>query len=125
MRSGSYHLRIASMIQIAFGICGLLLTYFLIGAGDVTITGLDPETAFKILILTYAGYAFQILAGIVGLIQSNKKSLLTLIFGILLFVPYLIMFIHTKENIIYIIINAITLAFPYYYLHNAYKNFKY
>lgn len=124
MRSGTKHLRIASVIQVIVGIIGLLITHFLIGAGDVTVTGVDPNTALGILVLTYAGNIFQIIAGIVGFMRANKKSLLTVIFGILLFVPCLVFFLHLDGNIGLIIVNIITLAIPYYYLHNAYKNFK-
>ena len=99
-------------------------TYFLIGAGDVTVAGLDPEKALGILVLTYGGQAFQVLAGLLGLLLSKKKSLLTVILGVLLFVPQLIAFLHVKNDIALILVNAVLLAVPYYYLHNAYKNFK-
>lgn len=124
MRSGTKHLRIASVIQIIAGIIGLVSTYFLIGAGDVTLTGIEPNRALGILVLTYAGYAFQIFAGIFGLILANKKSIFTIILGVLLFVPCLVFFLHLDGSIWLIIANIITLAIPYYYLHNAYKNYK-
>ena len=59
-----------------------------------------------------------------GLLLSKKKSLLTVILGVLLFVPQLIAFLHVKNDIALILVNAVLLAVPYYYLHNAYKNFK-
>ena len=121
MRSGTKHLRIASVIQILLGAGSAVATYFLIGAGDVTVAGLDPEKALGILVLTYGGQAFQVLA---GLLLSKKKSLLTVILGVLLFVPQLIAFLHVKNDIALILVNAVLLAVPYYYLHNAYKNFK-
>ena len=124
MRSGTKHLRIASAIQIIVGIMGLILTYFLIGAGDITVTGIEPNKALGILVLTYAGYIFQIFAGIVGLILANKKSIFTIILGVLLFVPCLVFFLHLDGSMGMIIMNIITLAIPYYYLHNAYKNYK-
>ena len=52
MRSGTKHLRIASVIQILLGAGSAVATYFLIGAGDVTVAGLDPEKALGILVLT-------------------------------------------------------------------------
>ena len=64
------------------------------------------------------------LAGLLGLLLSKKKSLLTVILGVLLFVPQLIAFLHVKNDIALILVNAVLLAVPYYYLHNAYKNFK-
>lgn len=123
MRSGTKHMRIASVIQIIVGIIGLFLTYFLIGAGDITVTGIEPNRALGILVLTYAGYIFQIFAGIVGLRLANKKSIITVILGILLFVPNLVFFLHL-DGIGLIVMNIVTLVIPYYYLHNAYKNYK-
>ena len=124
MRSGTKHLRIASALQIILGLGGILLTYFLIGQGDISNSGISAEHALLTLILTYCGHAFQILAGLFGLLLSKKKSLFTVILGVLLFIPQLITFIHVKNDIALIIINAILLAIPYYYLHNAYKNLK-
>jgi len=100
------------------------MTYFLIGAGDVTISGIDPYDALWALVLTYALEAFKVFAGIVGLIRANKKSLFTVILGILLFVPNLVFFLHLENSLLPIILNIVTLLIPYYYLHNAYKNFK-
>ena len=116
-------MRIASVIQIIVGIIGLLLTHFLIGAGDITVTGIEPNRALGILVLTYAGYIFQIFAGVVGLRLANKKSIITVILGILLFVPCLVFFLHL-DGIGMIVMNIVTLVIPYYYLHNACKNYK-
>ena len=121
MRKGTKHLRIASIIQIIIGIIGILITYYLIGEATIDI---DAKKALGILILTYASYAFQIIAGLFGLILAKKKSLFTVLLGLLLFTSQLIQFIHTDNNILYIIINIVMLIFPYYYLHNAYLNFK-
>ena len=121
MRKGTKHLRIASIIKIIIGIIGILITYYLIGEATIDI---DAKKALEILILTYANYAFQIIAGLFGLILAKKKSLFTVLLGLLLFTSQLIQFIHTDNNILYIIINIVMLIFPYYYLHNAYLNFK-
>ena len=121
MRKGTKHLRIASIIQIIIGIIGILITYYLIGEATIDI---DAKKALGILILTYASYAFQIIAGLFGLILAKKKSLFTVLLGLLLFTSQLIQFIHADNNILYIIINIVMLIFPYYYLHNAYLNFK-
>lgn len=98
-----------------------LITYYLIGEATIDI---DAKKALGILILTYASYAFQIIAGLFGLILAKKNSLFTVLLGLLLFTSQLIQFIHTDNNILYIIINIVMLIFPYYYLHNAYLNFK-
>lgn len=124
MRSGTKHLRIASVIQIILGLGSIVATYFLIGSASAEEIGTDGEKALLILVLTYGGQVFQVLAGVFGLLLSNKKSLFTVILGVLLFIPQLIAFIHVDGNIWLIIANVILLAIPYYYLHNAYKNYK-
>ena len=122
MRSGTKHLRIASVIQILLGLGHLAFTYFL--AGEWNGAGADGETALYILTLTYGGYIFQVIAGLLGLLRANKRSLLTVILGVLLFIPQLVTFLHVQGSIPLIILNAVLLAIPYYYLHNAVKNFK-
>ena len=124
MRKGTKHLRIASIIQIILGIGTIALAYFLLDKGDLLASGISGEQAFKELMLTYGASAFQIIAGLFGLILAKKKSLFTVILGLLLFIPQLIQFIHTDNNIPFIIVNIVFLIFPYYYLHSAYKNFK-
>lgn len=124
MRSGTKNLRIASIIQIIIGAASIAATYFLIGAGDVSATGIEPEKALGILVATYCGYGFQVLAGIFGLLLANKKSLFTVILGVLLFIPQLITFLHVKNDITLIIVNAVILIIPYLYLSSAVKNYK-
>ena len=63
-------------------------------------------------------------AGICGLALAKKKSLFTVILGVLLFVPQLVVFIHVQHNIALILVNAVMLLIPYYYLHSAWKNYK-
>ncbi len=122
MRSGTKHLRIASAIQLLYGVGVTIATSLLVGAAE-EIPG-DPENALLLLILTYAGYGLHILAGIVGLLLAGKKSVLTVIFGIALFIPQLFYFFHVANDVPLILLNVAFLALPYYYLHNAYKNFK-
>lgn len=127
MRNGTKHLRIASIIQMILGVVSIALTYFLVGeltSEDLVIAGISGKEAIGILFATYAGAAFQIIAGIFGLLLSKKKSIITVIFGILLFIPQLLTFIHLDGNVLLIIVNIVLLLIPYYYLHNAYKNFK-
>ena len=89
MRSGTKMLRIASLLQIIFGLGYFLLARFLL-----------------------------------GLALSNKKSIITVLLGILLFIPVLANFLKTEGNIAVIVVTAVTLVFPYLYLHAAWKNFK-
>lgn len=124
MRNGTKGLRIASVIQILLGVASIFITYYLIGEATASDINMEGEQALFILLTTYGAAFFQILAGLLGLLLAKKKSLLTLILGVLLFLPQLIHFIKIQDNITLIIINAILLVIPYYYLHSAYKNFK-
>ena len=125
MRSGTKLLRIGSILQIVLGIGSIVLARFLLGADDpATGAGLEGAAAVGLLFATYGGYAFQILAGLLGLALANKKSVLTIILGVLLFIPTLITFLHTDGDIVLIVVNAVCLLIPYLYLHGAWKNFK-
>ena len=44
--------------------------------------------------------------------------------GFLLFIAQLAAFFQSGNGISEIVVNIILLAIPYYYLHNAYKNYK-
>ena len=124
MRSGTKYLRVASVIQIILGAASMLLTHYLVGNGDASIAGISAPEALGALILAYGMAVFQILAGIIGLMAADKKSLFTVFLGILLFIPQLAHFCSIKGNIGMILVNVIALAIPYLYLHNAWKNYK-
>lgn len=115
MRSGTKMLRTASLLQIIFGLGYFLLARFLLG---------EDEDALMTVLISYGGCAFQVLAGLLGLALSNKKSVITVLLGILLFIPVLANFLKTEGNIAVIVVTAVTLVFPYLYLHAAWKNFK-
>ena len=85
MRSGTKLLRIGSLLQILFGAGYFLLARFLLGEGDVALGGMSGEGALMTVLISYGGCAFQVLAGLVGLALVNRKSLLTVIFGVLLY----------------------------------------
>ena len=124
MRSGTKLLRIGSLLQILFGAGYFLLARFLLGEGDVALGGMSGEGALMTVLISYGGCAFQVLAGLVGLALVNRKSLLTVIFGVLLYIPVLARFLQADGDIVTIIITAVTLVFPYLYLHGAWKNYK-
>ena len=75
-----------------------------------------------LVLLSYGGCAFQVFAGLVGLVLANKKSVFTLLLGILLFLPVLANFLQTEGEIAAILITAVTLVCPY--LRGAWKNLK-
>ena len=124
MRSGTKMLRIASLLQIIFGLGYFLLARFLLGEGEVVLGDLSGEDALMTVLISYGGCAFQVLAGLLGLALSNKKSVITVLLGILLFIPVLANFLKTEGNIAVIVVTAVTLAFPCLCLHAARKNFK-
>ena len=122
--SGTKGLRVSSIILILMGLAGILLTYFLaheVDASDITVSSLE---ALKSLILAYASAGFQVLVGLIGLILSKKRSIITVILGIVLFIPQLLYFMRFDGNFVLIGVNILLLVIPYYYLHSAYKNFK-
>ena len=124
MRSGTKMLRVASLLQIIFGVGYFFLARFLLGEGEVVLGDMSGEDALMTVLISYGGCAFQVIAGLLGLVLSNRKSLLTVILGIALFIPVLANFLQTQGDVVTIIITAVTLVFPYLYLHAAWKNYK-
>ena len=97
--------------------------YLMIGTEGAA-AGVDPQAALAALLLSYAGQALRVIAGLFGLLLSNKKSLFTVILGVLLFVPQLAAFLQVDGSIPLILLNAVLLVIPYYYLHNAWRNYQ-
>lgn len=97
-RKGCKHLRIASILVILLGVISILAVQLLLGASEA-------ETA-------------------AGLSESALNSLLTVILGGLLFIIQLAAFFQTGSSIAEIVINIILLVIPYYYFHNAVRNYK-
>lgn len=124
MRKGTKILRIASFLQIIFGVVYFFLARFLLGEGEISLGDLSGEDALMTVLISYGGCAFQVLAGLIGLALANKKSFFTVLLGVLLFIPVLANFLKTEGDVVTIIITAVTLVFPYLYLHGAWKNFK-
>ena len=124
MRKGTKMLRIASFLQIIFGVVYFFLARFLLGEGEISLGDLSGEDALMTVLISYGGCAFQVLAGLIGLALANKKSFFTVLLGVLLFIPVLANFLKTEGDVVTIIITAVTLVFPYLYLHGAWKNFK-
>ena len=126
MRKGCKHLRIASIIVILLGAASIVAIRMLLGADVDTgdLTGTSFEGALGGLIGLYALNGFKILAGLIGLALANKKSVLTVILGFLLFVGQLVPFFQSGNGTAEIILNVVLLVIPYYYLHNAVRNYK-
>ena len=127
-RRGCKHLRIASILVILLGVISILAVQLLLGASEAeTAAGLSEsalKSALAGIVAIYAMNIFKIIAGLIGLIMSNKKSLLTVVLGGLLFIIQLAAFFQTGSSIAEIVINIILLVIPYYYFHNAVRNYK-
>lgn len=127
-RKGCKHLRIASILVILLGVISILAVQLLLGASEAeTAAGLSEsalKSALAGIVAIYAMNIFKIIAGLIGLVMSNKKSLLTVILGGLLFIIQLAAFFQTGSSIAEIVINIILLVIPYYYFHNAVRNYK-
>ena len=127
-RKGCKHLRIASILVILLGMISILAIQLLLGASEAeTAAGLSEsalKSALAGIVAIYAMNIFKIIAGLIGLVMSNKKSLLTVILGGLLFIIQLAEFFQTGSSIAEIVINIILLVIPYYYFHNAVRNYK-
>ena len=127
-RRGCKHLRIASILVILLGVISILAVQLLLGASEAeTAAGLSEsalKSALAGIVAIYAMNIFKIIAGLIGLVMSNKKSLLTVILGGLLFIIQLAEFFQTGSSIAEIVINIILLVIPYYYFHNAVRNYK-
>lgn len=126
MLKGSKHLKIAGILEIVIGALMLLFTWMLVGAGDFS-SVLNEGTASNALlsiVILYGFHIFEIIVGLAGVACANKKSLLTLVLGAVLFVINLWEFFSYSNDIMQIVIHALTLVVPYYYLHNAYRNYK-
>lgn len=125
-KKSSKHLRIAGVIVILLGVLSILAIRGILSSNSV-FAGISEETAKETLFgLTglYAIYIFQIIAGLFALLMAGRKSIITVICGVLLFVMQLWPFVKSGNDMTQIIINIVLLAIPYYYLHNAYKVYK-
>lgn len=74
MRKGTKMLRIASFLQIIFGVVYFFLARFLLGEGEIILGDLSGEDALMTVLISYGGCAFQVLAGLIGLALANKRA---------------------------------------------------
>lgn len=124
MNNLTKNVKTASIIQIVLGVITVIITQFLLKNGDATSSGLSTSGMFLQLGLIYAGAALQILAGIVGLASMNKKSLLAVILGVLIYIPQLWNLFATRNSISLIVVHIVLLVITYYYVHSVYQNYK-
>ncbi len=126
MKKESKYLRIAGFLEILLGVVYILSLRGLFGA-DSSFIGVTEGQAVDILFGAaglYGAYIFQIVAGLFGVLLANKKSLITVLFGVVLFLAQLVPFLHLNGSLVQIVIHVLFLIVPYFYLHNAYKVFR-
>ena len=86
--------------------------------------GLDPSKVLFGVSGMYAVNAFKVLTGLLGIALANKKSFLTVVCGFICFIMQLSAFFQSGNGGLEIAVNVVLLVIPYYYLHNAWLNFK-
>lgn len=117
--------RIAGFLEVLIGISMIIFVWQLLGHDDPGhMEDAEAMQAFMEVIGLYAIHVFEIIAGLIGIVKSKKGSLLTVLLGVILFLMNLVEFFMHTTKIIEIIIHALTLIVPYYYVHNAVKLFR-
>ncbi len=125
-RRGSKHLRIAATLELLLGAALIAGTFLEIGADTEFggLVGLDPSKVLFGVSGMYAVNAFKVLTGLLGIALANKKSFLTVACGFICFIMQLSAFFQSGNGGLEIAVNVVLLVIPYYYLHNAWLNFK-
>ena len=125
-RRGSKHLRIAATLELLLGAVLIAGTFLGIGADTEFggLVGLDPSKVLFGVSGMYAVNAFKVLTGLLGIALANKKSFLTVACGFICFIMQLSAFFQSGNGGLEIAVNVVLLVIPYYYLHNAWLNFK-
>lgn len=125
-RRGSKHLRIAATLELLMGAALIAGTFLGIGADTEFggLVGLDPSKVLFGVSGMYAVNAFKVLTGLLGIALANKKSFLTVTCGFICFIMQLSAFFQSGNGGLEIAVNVVLLVIPYYYLHNAWLNFK-
>lgn len=124
MRKGSKHLRIAGFLEMVIGVVSIVLIRMLLTEGGDAVSDEAAKDALFGIVGLYVADGFKILAGLLGILLANKKSLLTVICGVVLFFAHLITFLQGGLDTTQIIIYALLMVIPYYYLHNAVRNYR-
>lgn len=117
-------MRISALLEIAMGSASLIAARFWVGTSNIIGRHVSHGDTTEAFALTYAFALLQITVGIIGVMNAEKSSISTLIFGILAFFPQLAHFFHIKGSILLILINIIALAVPVLYTLTAYKLFR-
>ena len=117
-------MRISALLEIAMGSASLIAARFWIGTSNIVGRHVCHGDTTEAFALTYAFALLQIAIGIIGVMNAEKSSIITLIFGILAFIPQIAHFFHIKGSIILILINLVAFVVPVLYTLTAHKLFK-
>ncbi len=123
---GSKTLRLGAILEVLTGLVWILAVWSLLGAGGGE-AGTSEELLTGALFGVFGLYAFngfRVLAGLVGLVLSGKKSVLTVALGFILFLLQLIDFVQVQGNMVMVVINVLLLIIPGLYFTGALKNYK-
>lgn len=83
MNKNAKYLRIASVLLIIMGVLSVALVLGILNAPEyLTEVKANGETVLKDVALNYAIVALYVVAGIVGLVLANKRSVVTVAFGV-------------------------------------------
>ena len=127
MRSGTKLLKAMSILELLIGIGMIIFVCSLLGADmDYALIMRDSIAANALwsVLAAYGVHAIEILGGIIGLIKANKKSILTVIMGVILFVLNLSEFVYQDANMIQSVLQCLTLIVPGLYLTAAWNNYR-
>lgn len=127
MRSGTKLLRIMSVLELLIGILMIVFIRLLLAA-DMDYSRVLSDTvaanALRSVLAAYGVHVVEILGGIIGLINANKKSMLTVIMGVILFVLNLTDFVSHDGNNVQMVLQCLTLIVPGLYLTAAWNNYR-
>ena len=124
-KKGSKILIAAGIIEIIVGVVSILLIRYLLGRGD-TVNILSYEVgkdALKGLIILYGVAALRIASGLAGTLLSNKKSVVTIILGILLIVIQGVEILIGDLEVTSIVVDVLFILIPCFYLYGALANY--
>lgn len=127
MRSGTKLLRIMSILELFIGILMIVFIRLLLAADmDYSLVLSDTVAANALwsVLAAYGVHVVEILGGIIGLINANKKSMLTVIMGVILFVLNLTDFVSHDGNMVQMVLQCLTLIVPGLYLTAAWNNYR-
>lgn len=126
MLKGSKLLRISAVLELIIGIASLLIVWFMVGSADFRAL-IKEDLASNVLLsitMVYGVHILEIIAGLIGIVKANKKSVLTLILGLIVMVINLVEYFTHNLDTMQIIIQSVSLIVPYLYLHGAFMNWK-